>query len=118
MFLLAATAISLEPEWAGVLLAAFTFVLPAMLGGLAWYVKTTQAAANDKSFKEISAEFREAMSDMEHRLEEKISGAIRDASAARANSEATWRNQVTWMDNAHQVPTDHILRPEAKDRAS
>lgn len=37
--------------------------------------------------------------------------AVADARAARRNSEATWRNQVAWMDGSHNVNHDQIRRP-------
>lgn len=119
LFIIAATNVTLEPEWAAILFGSFLTGVPLMFGGLAWFVKITQKAANAESSKEISAEFRKELGELEQRLDEKISGAVRDASAAKYNSEATLRNQVSWMEGAHAIASDRIHRPDdSENRAS
>lgn len=89
MTTLAATTISLEPEWAAVLLIG----LPIMFGALAFFIKATVKSAID---------------DLERRIDAKLDKVARDA---RKDTQAVWRNQVEWMDHAHTVDSDKIRRP-------
>lgn len=92
---LAATTISLEPEWAAVLLVG----VPIMFTALAFFVRTT-----------VSSTVTKAIHELEQRLDAKLDKAARDA---RKDTQAVWRNQVEWMDHAHSVDHDKIRRPPA-----
>ena len=89
MTTLAATTISLEPEWAAVLLIG----LPIMFRSTGLLHQGNGQSAID---------------DLERRIDAKLDKVARDA---RKDTQAVWRNQVEWMDHAHTVDSDKIRRP-------